>query len=216
MNQPPDKAAQSPSQSTSVEKYYRFHAKIYDLTRWSFLFGRSTILEKLAKQKTPTNILEVGCGTGKNLLKLARLFPQAKLAGLDISQEMLLRSQNKLKGYADRVELLHQAYDQPLRGQSPFDLILFSYSLSMINPGWEKAIENAQTDLAEGGLIAVVDFENSAWPLFKHWMGINHVRMEGHLSPQLKSHFVSKDFIIQSAYGGLWRYLLFIGEKQSR
>ncbi|MBK9054941.1 MAG: class I SAM-dependent methyltransferase, partial [Chloroflexi bacterium] len=29
-----------------MERYYQFHARLYDATRWSFLFGRSTILQQ--------------------------------------------------------------------------------------------------------------------------------------------------------------------------
>jgi S-adenosylmethionine-diacylgycerolhomoserine-N-methlytransferase len=36
------------SGETAIERYYRFHAPVYDLTRWTFLFGRSGILRKVA------------------------------------------------------------------------------------------------------------------------------------------------------------------------
>jgi ubiquinone/menaquinone biosynthesis C-methylase UbiE len=52
----------------SLRGYYRLHSKIYDATRWSFLFGRHRLIELVASHKTPTRILEVGCGTGTNLV----------------------------------------------------------------------------------------------------------------------------------------------------
>ncbi len=61
--------------------------------------------------------------------------------------------------------------------------------------------------------MAVVDFHDSPLTLFKQWMALNHVRMEGHLLPELQSRFRPLVCEIRRAYGGLWYYLLFIGQK---
>lgn len=197
--------------SARMERYYRLHAKIYDATRWSFLFGRKTIIQQVAAITQPVTILEIGCGTGKNLLTLARTFPQARLTGLDISESMLKIAAKNLGARLGSVDLLHQAYDRPLHPEPRFDLILCSYSLSMINPDWQKVIQYAKADLNPGGFLAVVDFHDSAVPLFKQWMRVNHVRMEGHLLPALASTFQPQRLETSPAYGGLWKYFLFIG-----
>lgn len=206
--------AAAADQASRMEHYYRLHSKIYDATRWSFLFGRKTIIHQVAAISQPANILEVGCGTGKNLLTLARTFPQANLAGLDISVSMLKMAQKNLDSLAGRVNLWHTAYDRPLHTKPAYDLILFSYSLSMINPDWQRVIQYAQADLVEDGLMAVVDFHNSAWPFFKRWMAVNHVRMDGHLLPELAATFQPQRFEIPQAYGGVWEYFLFIGKNK--
>ena len=56
----------------------------------------------------------------------------------------------------------------------------------MFNPGWEEALTAASLDLAPGGAIAVVDFHDSGSTLFKRWMGLHHVRLDGHLLPGLQ------------------------------
>ena len=66
----------SAGENSRLAGYYRLHSKIYDSTRWSFLHGRWALVELLAAQGRPNRILEVGCGTGTNLLHLARLFPE--------------------------------------------------------------------------------------------------------------------------------------------
>lgn len=198
---------------TPLERYYRLHSKIYDATRWTFLFGRKAILDRAAALAAPTRILEIGCGTGKNLVHLCRLFPAAAMTGLDLSEAMLQVARKNLGPLQQRVTLLPMAYRQPLQPEHPFELIVCSYSLSMINPGWDDVLDSATADLTPGGLIAVVDFHDSRGRGFKTWMGLNHVQMEGHLLPGLRARFTPKLSEIHPAYAGLWEYLLFIGAK---
>lgn len=197
-----------------IERYYRFHSRIYDATRWSFLFGRSPLVARLARDlPTPRRILEVGAGTGRNLVALAEAFPQAVITGVDASADMLAIAARHVGSLGSRVELVHRRYDAPLSRPQPFDLVVFSYALSMFNPGWSLAIDYARQDLAAGGCIAVVDFHACASKLFKRWMAANHVRMNGHLLPALASRFDPCYNRVRSVYGGLWSYGTFIGRK---
>ena len=181
----------------ALQQYYKLHAGIYDATRWSFLFGRQRILNLVAGVAAPKRILEVGCGTGRNIAALCRQFPEASITGIDLSASML-----------------EQAYDRPVHPLGePFDLVLCSYSLSMFNPGWEQAVACAARDLRPGGLMALVDFHDSPATAFRRWMGVNHVRMEGQLQPLLRSTFQPVIDRLKPAYAGLWRYHLFVGQK---
>lgn len=200
--------------SNFLKQYYRVHSKIYDLTRWSFLFGRHRMIREIADSGTPARILEIGCGTGKNLVALRKAFPQAAVSGVDLSEAMLKVARKKLGAVTPPVTLQCRAYNAPLQAEPPFDLILCSYSLSMFNPGWEEAIEHASQDLAEDGRIAVVDFHDSTFPGFKHWMRLNHVRTDGHLVPKLEKQFHTNTLQIRNAYAGIWSYFLFIGQKR--
>ncbi|CDH43476.1 MAG: class I SAM-dependent methyltransferase [Candidatus Competibacteraceae bacterium] len=195
----------------ALKRYYRFHARIYDATRWSFLFGRAHLVERVAALHTPRNILEIGCGTGRNLARLAQRFPDTRLIGLDLSADMLACARRYLEPLGDRITLLHQAYARPLDPAPRFDLIVVSYCLSMINPGYAEVIASIRQDLQAHGLIAVVDFHNSDWSAFRRWMGVNHVRMEGQLLPELRTRFRPLDSTISQVYGGIWRYFHFIG-----
>jgi S-adenosylmethionine-diacylgycerolhomoserine-N-methlytransferase len=199
--------------NTDLQRYYRWHAAIYDATRWSFLFGRDQILRDIAMNGySPRKILEIGCGTGRNLEKLSAIFPSASLCGLDLSGAMLARARKRLGQSNNRVEWREQAYSSPVSRQE-YDLVLFSYSLSMFNPGWETAIRAAMDDLAPRGRIAVVDFESTSLGWFRRWMGVNHVRMDGHLLPLLSQVSEPIHRRIDAAYGGCWKYLRFVGKR---
>lgn len=192
-------------------RFYQWQSRWYDATRWSFLFGRKQLIRAVANQCSPSSILEVGCGTGANLVRLATQFPAAHITGIDLSAEMLAVAKRKIVNWSTRVNLLQQAYEAPIPGK--FDLILFSYSLSMMNPGWQQAIQSARDNLSTQGVLAVVDFDVTSFSLFRRWMAINHVRMDGHLLPQLLQQFTPQTSLQCSAYLGMWRYFLYIGNK---
>lgn len=206
--------SESDRNADSLRGYYRWHAKFYDITRWAFLFGRRGLIATVADQvKTPTRILEIGCGTGKNLVALAGAFPGAKITGLDLSADMLDCARARIAPFADRIELLHRPYDGPVADEEmKFDLIVISYALSMINPGFDEVIRHCRGDLREGGVIAVVDFHETRWTWFRKWMGVNHVRMEGQILAQLDAGFEAVVRQIGEGYGGLWRYVTFVGK----
>jgi len=83
----------------------------------------------------------------------------------------------------------------------------------MINPGWERAVDAALRDLRPGGRLAVVDFHDTPFAGFRRWMGVNHVRMDGHLLPYLDARCQPVERTLSNAYSGSWRYFMFIGHK---
>jgi len=210
----PSPVPPAPARDPGIEGYYRLHAGIYDATRWSFLFGRGAILAHAAAAlPAPARILEVGCGTGRNLAALARMFPRAQLTGVDLSGEMLAIARRKTAAYGSRVTLLRRAYDAPVDAARGHQLVLCSYALTMFNPGFAAAIAAAHRDLVPGGHIAVVDFHATRLRWFARWMRVNHVRMDGQLRPLLRGQFAPVTDRVCPAYGGAWDYLLFVGRK---
>jgi len=190
----------------SLHGYYRWHAHFYDATRWAFLFGRTALILQAANQLRPRRILEVGCGTGKNLAELARRFPHAEIVGLDLSAEMLAKARKKIDVYGQRISLLERAYSAPVSNGDPFDLIVLSYCLSMINPGYDEVLALCNLDLSPHGSLAIVDFHDTRFAWFRRWMGVNHVRMDGQILAALEKSRLNLDSCsVTRAYGGLWR-----------
>jgi S-adenosylmethionine-diacylgycerolhomoserine-N-methlytransferase len=202
------------TQSAAMQQYYRFQSKIYDLTRWTFLFGRSSILKHIPYNRIdPFTLLEIGCGTGHNLQKIAATFPNAQLIGMDVSDDMISLAGKKLQRFGNRIRLQNRPYE--LRDESKegkMDIILFSYSLTMINPQWQELLQRAYLDLKPGGLILVVDFHDSQFPWFKKHMSNHHVRMDSHLLPVL-NEFKPGFKKVKKAYGGVWEYVMFVGAR---
>lgn len=195
-----------------LERYYRFHATIYDATRWLFLFGRKGILKEIrARLPEDGEIVEIGCGTGRNLAHLARIFPQARITGIDLSPEMLAVASRRTACFGKRVTLRRHIQRGPLETRP--DAVLFSYSLSMMNPGWDEVLAAAVDSLGPSGILAAVDFHDTPARWFRTHMGNHHVCMEAHLLPLLSSLLEPEHLLVRRAYGGLWSYVSFVGRK---
>lgn len=196
----------------SVAQYYRYHSPVYDITRWSFLFGRQKLLHSLPDLPNRPQILEVGCGTGSNLKTLERLYPDALIHGVDLSEDMLAIATRKLENL-DRIILTNTRYGSGNFGPGTFDLVLLSYSLTMLGDHFDNAFQQISKDLKPGGCIAVVDFNDSPFRWFRKWMKRNYVKINGELLPRLKQKYQPVYQKVDNAYFGLWSYFLFIGRK---
>jgi S-adenosylmethionine-diacylgycerolhomoserine-N-methlytransferase len=154
-----------PDHGQAMDRMYRFQRHIYDASRRYYLLGRDRLLDQL-QPPHEGSILEIGCGTGRNLAGAATRYKHAKLFGIDISQEMLksaLTTMQRLHhGTPARFACVDATSFNPQLslGQARFDRIYFSYALSMI-PDWQAALRHATSMLAPDGELHIVDFGQS-------------------------------------------------------
>jgi S-adenosylmethionine-diacylgycerolhomoserine-N-methlytransferase len=206
-----------------MDGVYRWQRHIYDLTRKYYLLGRDRLIDGLDVPQDGT-VLELGCGTGRNIALAARRYPDARFFGLDISAEMLETATAAIarEGLADKVKLARgDATDfdaNDLFGIEHFDRVFVSYSLSMI-PGWEKTVTAALAALAPGGSLHVVDFgQQEGLPLWfrallRGWLRKFHVTPRASLRDVLESESerAGATFRFRTLYRG-YAWLGVIGE----
>lgn len=110
------------------------------------------------------NILDLGCGTGKLLDRLATQFPQLRGTGLDLSAEMLSQARQNNRHHPRLIYLQGDAEALPfVDGQ--FDAIF--NTLSFIHyPNPEKVFSEVSRVLQPGGKFYLVD------PIIKTQAGI--------------------------------------------
>ncbi len=174
-----------------MDDVYRGQRFIYDLTRKYYLLGRDRLMAKMEVPDGGT-VLEIGCGTGRNLAKLGKVWPDCRLYGLDISAEMLKSAASTVTqaGLEQRTTLARgdaAHFDaDALFGRRKFDRIMFSYTLSMI-PDWQGALSQAFGMLATQGSIHIVDFgmQEGLPGWFRHglraWLAKFHVEPRAEL-----------------------------------
>jgi len=145
-----------------MDGIYRYQRYIYDATRKYYLLGRDLLLDELRPPMGGT-VLEIGCGTGRNLILAARRYPSARLYGFDISEVMLETAASNIRraGFSERITLAKgdaSAFDPAtMFGIAQFDRVFISYALSMIPP-WQAALPLAIDAVAPTGRLHIVDF----------------------------------------------------------
>jgi S-adenosylmethionine-diacylgycerolhomoserine-N-methlytransferase len=145
-----------------MNRMYRRQRYIYDGTRRYYLLGRDQLIAGL-QPASGASVLEIGCGTGRNLVWAARRHPDVRFFGIDVSTEMLTSAISAISrhGLTDRIRVAHgdgTAFNPNfLFGVASFDHVMISYSLSMI-PDWRRVLQAAANSLRPGGRLHVVDF----------------------------------------------------------
>ena len=111
----------------------------------------------------PPRIVDKGCGTGKLLVELSRRFPGASLVGVDLSRELLRRSDENTYAGGDVELLLGDAADQQLPDGGA-DTVIFSsimhevYSYSGYDRARvDRALAAAARELRPGGRLLIRD-----------------------------------------------------------
>lgn len=208
-------ASPRPSHAALMDEVYRGQRHIYDLTRKYYLFGRDTLIEGLNAQRG-MRVLEVACGTGRNLAKIGKAWPGVRLFGLDISAEML-KSARAAVGAEARLgegDACTFGADE-LLGEPAFERIVLSYSLSMI-PDWQGALDHAAGLLAPGGELHVVDFGDlSGLPgplqtLLRGWLAKFHVEPRTALADVAARVAAARGLQLQSRRGKLGYFQLLV------
>ena len=186
----------SDSAALRMDRMYRLQRLIYDPTRRWYLLGRDRLIHEL-EPPPGGHVLEIACGTGRNLVRIAERYPHARLYGIDVSTEMLksARAQRRRAGIEGRLALAGAdatRFDpvHALDGPHRFERIVIAYALSMI-PDWRAALDHALTLLSPGGSLHVVDFDAmERWPIaaraaMRAWLAWFHVTPRPEAGPYL-------------------------------
>jgi S-adenosylmethionine-diacylgycerolhomoserine-N-methlytransferase len=205
--------------ATRMDQMYRPQRYIYDLTRKPYLLGRDRLIADLAPPSGGA-ILEIGCGTGRNLVHAARRYPSAQLFGVDISAVMLDEARRSVAaaGLDERITLAQgdaSSFDpQVFFAREKFERIFISYALSMIPP-WRETIAHAFDLLAPNGAVHIVDFGDQknmpGWfrVLLKRWLDLFHVSPRLDLAENFSAEAQSRGLSPESLvlYGGYAFYM---------
>jgi ubiquinone/menaquinone biosynthesis C-methylase UbiE len=137
-----------------VVRTYARLARRYD-SRWGF-FIEATARETLARAPIAPEdrVLDVGCGTGALLERLATTHAPSRLAGVDPVSEMLAIAKERLPAAVD----LRQGWAEKLPFDSEsFDVVMSCNTLHYFRRPIEALREMARV-LRPGGLLVITDW----------------------------------------------------------
>jgi len=145
-----------------VKRAYKFYAPAYDfIFDWIFNPGREAAIQLLDIRRGQ-QVLEVGIGTGLNL----PLYPSdCRIAGIDLSEEMLKKAREKvLELGLDNVTL--KAMDATVMdfGDDEFDSAVATYTISAV-PDPVAVLREMRRVVKPGGNIVFLNHFRSQRPL---------------------------------------------------
>jgi len=201
-----------------MNRTYRHQRYVYDFTRKYYLLGRDRLIAEI-DARDGSRVLEIGCGTGRNLIVAARKYPGARCFGIDVSTEMLTSALGAIShaGLAARISVAHAdatRFDPERLFDTPqFDRIFISYSLSMI-PQWRGVLDTAISLLAPNGELRIVDFggQERLPGVFKRllwrWLEAFHVAPRDDLEATLRARAaaIGASLIFERPYRGYAQY----------
>ena len=106
------------------KKYFDGHSSTF-LNRNGYWKYDYRLTSRILKKRNVKKLIDIGCGNGAFLEMFHKLSPGTKLAGLDLSHEMVLRSRERLQE-ADITE--GDAEKMPF-GDGAFDAVSFHMSI---------------------------------------------------------------------------------------
>jgi phosphatidylethanolamine/phosphatidyl-N-methylethanolamine N-methyltransferase len=144
-----------------VKRAYKLYAPAYDFVfDWIFQPGREAAI-RLLDIKAGDNVLEVGIGTGLNLPLYP---PNCRLTGIDLSEEMLEKAQDKVVELGlGNVTL--KTMDATIMdfGQGEFDSAVATYTISAV-PDPVGVLREMKRVVKPGGNIVILNHFRSERP----------------------------------------------------
>lgn len=151
----------------STSAYYDVWARSYDQQWRRYMEITISVLLAHLDLQPHLHLLDIGCGTGTLLARVAAIASPAHLTGIDASRGMLRVARRKLKGI-DQLSLAHgHAETLPVADQTQ-DVVTIASMLHYVHRP-SRVCAEVHRVLKPAGMVAVVDY----LPRIVHGSGID-------------------------------------------
>ncbi len=150
-----------PDSTAPVRARYNADAAAYD-QRWS-RYTAATIGAALDHLNCTggERVLDLGCGTGELVRRLAGQWPDLALVGMDLSEGMLARAVRKLAHHPGAAFAAANAADLPFADES-FEVVVSTNAFHYFREP-ARTVEEMRRVLKPGGRLVVVDWCHDYW-----------------------------------------------------
>ena len=151
------------SKKEQVQLMFDNIAPTYDKLNHLFSFSidrlwRSNVVRKVRRMK-PERILDLATGTGDLAIKMAKRIPQAKIMGVDLSENMLAIAAEKVRrqGLDDHIALYQGDAEELHLTDSVVDVVTVAFGVRNF-ANIEKGLSEIMRSLVSGGHIVILEF----------------------------------------------------------
>lgn len=138
------------------QRFFDRWAKSYDrfILGWWMRYIQREVIRQLDLTKN-SSVLDVGCGTGYTISELRRTISSGKLAGIDLSPNMIAQAQKKLSG-TENVDFRQAEVEKIPFKKNSFDGVICTEAFHHFpEPG--KALQEMKRVLKNQGKIIIAD-----------------------------------------------------------
>ena len=148
-------------QDTSVPSQYDAWARIYDRLWARYMNQTLPVAQQAAAVRSGEQVLDLACGTGELLSRIAKETPGAERIGVDLSPKMVERARAKLTDEPNtRVERA-DAHDLPFADDT-FDVVVCANTFHYFTHP-EQVLREVRRVLRPGGRLVLLDWCRDFW-----------------------------------------------------
>ncbi|MGF2615055.1 class I SAM-dependent methyltransferase [Rossellomorea vietnamensis] len=112
-------------------------------------------IEKVMKKYKVDSIIDVGCGEAGYLRKLSKKFPDKKMVGVEVNEEVADNARNAVKEHGN-IEILNKDINE-YQPESKYKLVMANNLLHYIEPGDRTGFfQNAAQWIKKNGVLSII------------------------------------------------------------
>jgi phosphatidylethanolamine/phosphatidyl-N-methylethanolamine N-methyltransferase len=143
----------------AIKKIYARYSRVYDLIFKRWFYPRQQHVIQSLKICPGQRILDVGVGTG---LSLPLYPPYARVAGVDLSRNMLLEAQKKIhREQLTQVTLAEMDAGQLAFQDNTFDVVIAAFVISVVPDPIRMVAEIKRVNKPEGQIVFINHFQSN-------------------------------------------------------
>lgn len=151
----------SSRQNSAVPDQYDTWARGYDLFWRRYMNKTLPVAQRAAAVEPGDRVLDLACGTGELLARIARTGAGADLAGVDLSTGMVEQARRKLVDISDVQIEQADAHDLPF-GDDAFDVVVCANTFHYFTHP-ETVLAEARRVLRPDGRVILLDWCRDYW-----------------------------------------------------